>query len=111
MRWISFALTTGQIRHRTKTVTRRLGWKSLTAGTVLKGALKCQGLKKGEHPVEIARIRVVAVSRERLDAITAEDVRREGFSEMSPQDFVSFFCEANKCEPDTEVTRIEFEYV
>jgi hypothetical protein len=111
MRWMSFALTSGQVRHRLKTVTRRMGWRNLTPGTVLKAALKCQGLKNGERPIEIGRIRVVAVSRERLDAITAEDVRREGFSEMSPANFVSFFCEANHCEPDAEVTRIEFEYV
>jgi hypothetical protein len=47
MRLISFALTTGQIRNRTTTVTRRLWWKNLKPGTLLQPVEKAPGLKKG----------------------------------------------------------------
>jgi hypothetical protein len=46
-RYISFMLTQPQIRARTKTVTRRMGWKDLKPGTLLMAAEKCQGLGKG----------------------------------------------------------------
>ena len=34
----------------------------------------------------------------------------EGFPEMSPVDFVKFFCKMNKCEPEAPVVRILFDY-
>lgn len=111
MRWISFALTTQQVRDRTKTVTRRLGWRSLKVGDLLQGAVKCQGLKKGEHPEKICVVRVTKVNRETLDFLTKDDVVLEGFPEMEPHEFVTMFCEHNKCQPNARVTRIEFEYV
>jgi len=43
MRLISFMLTERQIRERTKTQTRRLGWKTVKVGDRLRGVLKCQG--------------------------------------------------------------------
>lgn len=112
MQNISFQLTTRQFRDRTKTVTRRLGWLRLKAGELLMGCEKCMGRKPGEPLVRLGTIRVLDVRRERLDAITAEDVAREGFPEMTPAEFVLFFCKSHKgCTPETEVTRIEFEYL
>lgn len=108
---ISFALTTAQIRNRTKDVTRRLGWKNLKAGQILGAVEKCQGLKKGQHPVRLCTIRTVRVNQERLDAITPEDCKREGFPSMTPTEFITMFCEHNKCKQWHVVTRIEFEYV
>lgn len=79
MRLMSFAHTTPQVLARTKTVTRRDGWKNLKPGTVLRAVDKCMGFRKGEHPRELAIIRVVSVRREPLSAITDDDVVREGF--------------------------------
>jgi hypothetical protein len=107
-RVISFMLTELALRLGTKDVTRRLGWRTLTAGTELTAVRKAMGLKKGDKQERLATIRVVSVRHERLDAITRDDVRREGFPDMTPGEFVAFFCKANKCRPDRIVTRIEF---
>lgn len=111
MRNISFALTTNQIRNRTKTVTRRLGWKNLKPGDLLQACVKCQGLKKGEHPEKLCVIRVVSVRREKLWEVNGMECVLEGFPFKLPEHFTQMFCRHNKCEAWTEVTRIEFEYV
>jgi len=116
-------LTTEQIRNRTKTVTRRLGWKTLKPGDLLQGCVKCMGLKKGEKPEKLAVIRVVNVRREMLhdmlaihndhDPIGAYgniECRKEGFPHMCPVNFVEFFCDHMGVQPSQVVTRIEFEY-
>lgn len=111
MRNISFALTTDQIRRRTKTVTRRLKWENLVPGQLLCGVVKGMGLKPGEEIERLAVIRVVSVEREALGVISKADVVREGFPHMSPADFVSMFTEHMRCSPFDFVTRIEFQYV
>ena len=115
-RMMSFALTTDQVRDRTKTLTRRLGWRHLKAGDRLTAVTKAQGLKKGEHPEVLAQIEVVSVRREPLCAITAEEIVREGFGEQfadlhHPVQFIAFFCRTHQCEPSAEVARIEFRYL
>lgn len=109
---ISFALTTKQFKDKTKTVTRRLGWKFLKAGDVLMGCEKVQGIKKGELK-RLGLIKVVDVRRERLNEITYDDVAREGFPQMSKLEFIKFFVEEMKPEGGllALVTRIEFEYI
>jgi hypothetical protein len=131
---ISFALTTAQVRDRSKTVTRRMGWRGLQPGMLLQPVVKAQGLKKGQHVEKIGGpIRVVSVRRERVDALLnypdggRGDVEREGFAgkhkpvipvigalttrDWLPIEFVAFFCAANRCQLWTEITRIEFEYL
>lgn len=115
---MSFQLTTEQVRNRTKTVTRRLGWKHARRGDWLQPVVKCQGLKKGERVEKIGGpIRIVAVHRERLDVLLRDDldacveVVAEGFGDLSPAEFVAMFCAHNDCTPSARVTRIEFEYV
>lgn len=110
-RSISFMLTQDQVVKGTKTQTRRLGWLDAREGDVLNAVRKGMGLKRGEHQESLGLIRVKRVRRERLDTITAADVRREGFPQMSPLDFIDFFCKANKCKPETIVTVIDFEKV
>ena len=107
---ISFALTTEQVRRRIKLETRRLNWENLVPGQPLNGMVKCQGLKKNEHPEFITAIRTVHVRRERLDKITPDAVVREGFPNLSPAEFVGMFCKHNGCQPSTKVTVIAFEY-
>lgn len=113
MRNISFALTTEQVRTRTKTVTRRLGWKDLKPGTLLQPVEKAQGLKKGEKLQKISGpIRVVNVSRAPLRSISAQDIHGEGFPQMTYREFVTMFKRSHPgCRVDTVVTRIQFEYV
>jgi hypothetical protein len=116
---ISFALTTDQIRNRTKTVTRRLGWKTLKPGPILKACVKCKGLKPGEQIQRLGQIRIVSATQEPLVAMMRDEAygkaeaEREGFPQMDGKQFVEMFCEhmrpVNGCV--TEVTRIEFEYV
>ncbi len=109
-RRISFSLTEPQLLDGSKDVTRRFGWQQLRAGDELVAVRKAMGLRKGEQQVVLGRVRVRQAWRERLDAIDADDVRREGFPAMTPAAFVEFFCRANKCKPSALVTRIEFSF-
>lgn len=109
---MSFALTRQQIRERTKTVTRRMGWGFLKRGDLIRAVEKCQGLKKGETVKPLAVLRVVSVGYEPLWRITMIDIIREGFPKLYKEEFISMFCKSHKgCTRDTNVTRIEFEYV
>lgn len=114
MRNMSFMATTEQIRNRTKTVTRRLGWKSLKRGDLIQAIEKGQGLKKGEKVNRLAVLRVENVRREKLSDIVGNtgETAREGFQKLTGMSFVLMFCDLNRpCKPDWEVTRIEFSYV
>ena len=109
---ISFFLTTQQIRDRTKTVTRRLGWNFLKAGDVLNACVKCQGLGKGGKIEKICQIRIVSVRKEVIYTITKEDVIKEGFPDYEIWQFIEMFMKHMNCKfSDTIVNRIEFEYI
>ncbi len=111
-RLMSVSLTEDAVRAREKTVTRRMGWLHLTPGTRLTLCRKVMGRRKGEPLVRIADVEVVSVRRERLDAITPEEVVAEGFPAWEPARFVEFFCDSHKgCTPESEVTRIEWRYL
>jgi hypothetical protein len=111
MRNMSFMLTEWQIRTRCKWVTRRNGWRFLKVGDLLRAVNKSQGLKKGEHPVRLAEIRVISTRWERLDAVTERDVIAEGFSGQTPRWFINFYCDHNGGDGSQLINRIEFEYV
>lgn len=120
MKHMSFAVTTEQIRNRTKTVTRRLRWTSLQPGTLLQPIVKGQGLKKGERVEKLGDpIRVVSVRRERIDLMETDqaygydELKKEGYplGIVSPAAFVNWFQIENRFQRDSMVTRIEFEYV
>lgn len=118
MRNISFSLTTDQIKTHQKTVTRRLGWKNVKPGELLQACVKCQGIKKGEHPEKLCVIRVVSVRREQLKTLRTNlapygriECYAEGFPYLTATQFISMFCEHNHCQPETMITRIEFAYV
>lgn len=118
MRLISFSLTEKSFLDGRKTVTRRLGWLGLKPGARLMGVDKAMGLKPGQRPRHLGEIEVLSVRRERLDAITAEDVAAEDVAAeavegvTTPEAFVAGFCRAMKgCTPETLVTRIEFRKV
>lgn len=108
---MSFMLTKKQVKNRTKTVTRRLGWWFLKPGDILNAVEKCQGLKKGEKIKKICQIRVVRSDATPLFLITLDECRKEGFPKMLPNEFVDMFAREMRCEKTREVNRIEFEYV
>lgn len=106
---ISFALTTPQFLDGTKDVTRRKGWEFLRPGDVLCAVKKGMGLRKGEKIKRLGYIEVISATREPLEAITKEDVRREGFPDWTRRRFINFFCKSHRgCTPATVITRIEF---
>ena len=108
---MSFAKTTAQILNHKKTVTRRMGWLKLRVGDLVQPVMKSMGLKRGEGVKKIGcPIRIVSISRERLSDIDRDDCVREGFLDMSPDEFVTMFCVMNDCDKNSTVTRIEFEY-
>jgi hypothetical protein len=108
---MSVALTEQAVRDRRKTVTRRLGWRMLKPGDRLTLCRKVMGRRKGEPLIRICEVEVVDVRREPLHVIDDADVEREGFVIFSPAEFLEFFCSHMKCNPDTEVTRIEWRYL
>lgn len=117
MRCISFSLTTPQFLAGTKDVTRRMGWLTAKAGDTMKAVEKAMGLKKGETMKVIGHIRVIDVRQEPLNQILLgaygqQEVKREGFPNWTPEQFVEFFCRTHTgCFPEREITRIEFERV
>lgn len=116
MRQMSFSMTTGQVRRQEKTVTRRLGWDNLEGGDLVQAVEKGQGLKKGEYPVKMCVIRIKGKRPERLSRMIddpdygREECIKEGFPNLTPQEFVAMFCKANNCEAWQPINRIEFEY-
>ena len=108
---MSFMLTTQQMRNKTKTKTRRLGWWNLKDGEIINAVEQAQGLKKGQKMRHIGPIQEVEHHPEPLNAITQEDVIAEGFPEMTPAQFVEMFCKANKCSPYTTVNCITFRHL
>lgn len=109
---MSVSLTEDQVRTRTKTVTRRVGWEKLKVGDTVTLCRKVMGRRAGEPLVRIVDVEIIAVRRERLDAITPDDVAAEGFPGWTVPEFLSFFVDSHKgTDFDSTVTRIEWRYV
>ena len=108
---MSFMITKRQVRNRTKTVTRRLGWAFLKPGDIVNAVEQGMGLKKGEKVKRICQIRIKSTRWEPLYQITKEECVKEGFPNMSPQDFILMFRRLNKVRATRPVNRIEFGYV
>jgi hypothetical protein len=118
MRRMAFSHTAPQILDRSKTVTRRTGWRYLKPGDLVEAVEKSRGLKRGERVQILGVLRVVSVRVEPLsklvtDARYAEDeLPREGFPCWSRDDFIAMFLRVNALKSTAvTVTRIEFEYV
>jgi hypothetical protein len=118
-------MTTDQIRAKTKTITRRIGWLNLKPGEILQAVEKARGLKKGEKMKKLGLIRVVDVRREPLLKLFSsctsyggtlgygeEEMIREGFPGLDPEDFVKFFLKGHDHDyTEEDITRIQFEYL
>ncbi len=73
---------------------------------------KAMGLKKGEKMVKIGGlIRISSTRKEYLHEITQEECQKEGFPQITPEQFVHLFCKHHKCSSSEEINRIEFEYL
>ena len=108
---MSFALTTAQVRARTKTVTRRFGWKCARPGMLLAAVEKVMGFAKGEKaPPPICVIRIVSTRWEPMSAVTDDDVALEGFPGKTSGWFLAFLCGHSGRSPCDMVNRIEFIY-
>lgn len=117
MRDICFTTTPAQIRARTQTVTRRLGWVDLTPGTRLQPCTRHFNRAKHQIVTRIGRpIRVVDVRREPLARMLddptygAAECVLEGVPDMAPADFVQRYTKLHACALTVIVTRIEFAY-
>jgi hypothetical protein len=115
---MAFTHTTAQILDRSKTITRRVGWRFLRPGDLLQAVDRNRGLGSGEHPRLLAVLRIVSVrveplSRLKDDPRYAEDeLPREGFPCWTRDEFLDTFCRTHGLASlSHEVTRIEFEYV
>ena len=71
---LAVSLTEPQVRDRTKTVTRRAGWRMLRVGGQLTLCRKVTGRRRGEPLARIADVEVISARGEPLDSITAADV-------------------------------------
>ncbi len=123
---MSFAITTEQMRNRTKTVTRRNGWWNLKPGDIVNACVKCMGLKPGEKIERICQIRIVSCAKskdegEPLRRLVADldygfaETTKEGYPEGTDKHWPSCFTEmfiANMGgDLDTPRNRIAFEFL
>lgn len=122
---MSFFLTEKQFLAREKDVTRRyLSWRKMKKGDYFTAVRKQQGLRKGEHTVVLGQCQCVNIHTEplhdiikrpvRVDQIHKPDtdwkteVQREGFPDLSPEQFVQMLCKEAHCHPHSPVQRIVF---
>jgi len=109
---MSFAMTTEQIKNKTKIVTRRYGWIFLKPGDLVQPVEKAMGLKPGEKMKKIGGlIRIVSTYQEPLSFITHSDVVLEGFPDWTADQFIQMLVDHYKVDPMKEVNRIQFEYL
>jgi hypothetical protein len=116
---MQFAMSANQIRDKTKTVTRRIGWGFLRPGDILNACVKCTGLRKGEKIQRLAQIRIIRTRIEPLsrilkdEAYGAAEATKEGFKGWTGDQFVDMLSDHMELPfgIDTLVNRIEFEYV
>jgi hypothetical protein len=111
MRNMSFSMTTEQIKARTKTVTRRLGWWFLKPGDRVRAVRKCMGLKKGEKIEPLAVLEIVSVRKEDLASMTTCECIKEGFPGMSAALFSAMLANHYGISDFEPINRIEFKYV
>ena len=111
-RLMSVSHTEQQVVDRSKTVTRRKGWRFLKVGDRLTLCRKVMG-RKGAPLVRLAEVEVVHVHVGPLWEIEQDidDPAREGFPAMSSTEFVEFFCATFGGDEDQIVTRIEWVYL
>lgn len=99
---MSFALTPGAIVKRRKTVTRRIKDHYKVDDIII------AVVEKGQTP--LALLRITDVRFERLDAITENEMVKEGLGNLALPNFVEMMSNLYKISGSDLITRIEFEY-
>lgn len=118
MKRMSFALTTFQLMHEIKIVTRRKGWSNLKPGEMVMGVKKCMGLKKGEKQQILRPLVCVSNQPEQVEDVFVNPVRDprgteaelEGFHHWSCHRFYKHLLKKAKVKPGETINRIEFQY-
>ena len=118
-RLMSVAFTEQAVIERRKTVTRRKGWwkdkngrMMLFPGDRLTLCRKVMGRKPGEPLVRICDVEVICITRERLETCGfAGELEREGFPDMSYEEFMERFFAPQGIGRHDDVTRIEWRYL
>lgn len=108
---MSCAMTTQQVIDEIKNVTRRFGWWFLKPGDQVWLVEKAMGLQKGEKINRLKLVEIVSTRPEPLNAITQEDVVREGFPDWTPEQFIQMLVDHYGCDPEKICNRIEFKYL
>lgn len=111
MRYMSFFLTKPQILDKTKTQTRRFGWNFLKAGDYIQAVTKIQGLKKGQKIEKLAKIYITNIYTEPLNKMKRADCAKEGFPDLTPDDFIDMVVNRYNCKRNKAVNVIDFVYV
>jgi hypothetical protein len=111
---MAFTHTEPQFLDGSKTVTRRLGWRFVKPGDEVM-AVRTMSRRKGTKVIRLGLIKVLATRVEALNAMLEDsdygrdECRREGFPNMTPEEFVAFFLQTHLATgPGAPVTRIEF---
>jgi len=68
-------------------------------------------LKAGESIERLGLIRIISTRWEPLNAITQDDVIREGLPDWTPDQFIKMLVNHYRISPDKPVNRIEFKHV
>ncbi len=111
MRLGSFRYTWPQMLDRSKTVTRRLGWRWAKPGTLVLPVYQAMGRRAGEPLVHLDwPIEVISSTWEPLQQITQADVVAEGFPDLEPAGFVVMFCNHMGGYPGDLVNRFHFRH-
>lgn len=108
MRNMAFSMTTPQYVDYSKDITRRQGWLFLKKGDHVMAVEQGMGLKKGQKVKKLGAFEVLSNTRVPIDEINQSDVDREGFPDMSPEEFIAFYCDFNRVNPGDMCSRIEF---
>jgi len=112
---MSFYLTIPQIKNRTKTVTRRLGWGFLIPGVEVNAVEKTTGLKKGEKIVHLDKIRILSAEKSPMFKINHEECVKEGFPDLNSYELINLLRKQynmlKKRSMRDSLNRIEFEYI
>lgn len=69
------------------------------------------GFRKGDQIKSLGMIRIISTRPEPLNAISSDDVAREGFPHWTPEQFVNMIVKHYGVSPSAKVNRIEFEYL
>jgi hypothetical protein len=108
-RMMPFSATLVAFRAMEKDTTRRLGWAHAKVGDVYWGVDRCMGFKKGEHPEKIHLIQIKEVGFEPLEFMHMRgvgEVRREGFPDMSVEQFIQMFIGMHRGKGVTRTTPV-----